>query len=115
VSANDPIADLVRLLSRLPGVGERTATRLAHHVLASEPEYAVALGESLTLIHERVQRCEQCGNFCAGPRCRICEDPRRDPAQLCVVARVPDLDAIEKSGSFRGRYHVLHGLLAPLD
>jgi recombination protein RecR len=112
---SDPIADLVRLLSRLPGIGERTATRLAHHMLAGDADYAASLGESIAHLHERVKRCDTCGNFCAGPRCRICEDPRRDPSIVCVVARVPDLDAIEKSHSFRGRYHVLHGLLAPLD
>ncbi len=115
MSGGDPIVDLVRLLSRLPGVGERTATRLAHHLLAGEAEYACALGEAIAHIHERVQRCERCANFCAGPLCRICTDPRRDDEMLCVVARVPDLDALEKSGTFRGRYHVLHGLLAPLD
>jgi recombination protein RecR len=115
VSGDDPIAELVRLLSRLPGIGERTATRLAHHILAGDASYAEALGEAVGHIHVRVRRCDSCGNFCAGPRCRICEDPRRDDALLCVVARVPDLEALEKSGSFRGRYHVLHGLLAPLD
>ena len=111
----DPIEELVTLLARLPGIGQRAATRLAHHVLAGEPGYAVALGERLVHLHERVQRCERCGNFCAGPRCKICLDPKRDESTLCVVARVPDLSAIEKSGTFRGRYHVLHGLLAPLD
>jgi recombination protein RecR len=115
VTEADPIAELVRLLSRLPGIGERTATRLAHHVLAGDPAHAAALGEALAHIHERVRRCDECGNFCAGERCRICTDARRDDRILCVVARVPDLDAIEKSGSYRGRYHVLHGLLAPLD
>ena len=113
--SDDPIGELVALLSRLPGIGERTATRLAHHMLAGEAEYTRALGESLAHIHERVVRCEECANFCGGPRCAICEDPKRDERVLCVVARVPDLSAIEKSGSFRGRYHVLHGLLAPLD
>ncbi|MCC6877059.1 MAG: recombination protein RecR [Sandaracinaceae bacterium] len=111
----DPIGELVRLLSRLPGVGERTAARLAYHVLAGDRGYAVALGESIGKIHERVRKCDCCGNFCAGPLCRVCGDPRRQSGVLCVVARVPDLAAIEKSGSFRGRYHVLHGLLAPLD
>ena len=115
MSADDPIAELVILLSRLPGIGGRTATRLVHHVLAGESEYAVALGESLRRLHERVRRCDRCGNFCAGEICGICADPRRDDSTLCVVARVPDLAAIEKSGTFRGRYHVLHGLLAPLD
>jgi recombination protein RecR len=113
--ASDPIADLTELLARLPGIGERTATRLAFHVLGSEPEYAAALGESLSHIHERVVRCETCGNYGAEIRCAICRDPRRDSKVLCCVARVPDLVAIEKSGTFRGRYHVLHGLLAPLD
>ncbi len=115
MSAPDPIAELVRLLARLPGIGERTATRLAYHVLASDAEYAALLGDAVAHIHERVQRCERCANFCAGPLCRICEDPRRDGRLLCIVARVPDLDAIEKSHSFTGRYYVLHGLLAPLD
>jgi recombination protein RecR len=89
--------------------------RLAFHVLGSEPEYAAALGESLSHIHARVVRCEVCGNYGAETRCNICSDPRRDALVVCCVARVPDLVAIEKSGTFRGRYHVLHGLLAPLD
>lgn len=111
----DPIAELVSLLARLPGIGERTATRLAFHVLGSDPVYARALGESLAQVHGRVKRCAVCGNYGADEVCDICRDPRRDASLLCVVARVPDLVAIERSGSFRGRYHVLHGLLAPLD
>ncbi len=111
----DPIAELVSLLARLPGIGERTATRLAFHVLGSDPLYAKALGESLAQLHGRVKRCAICGNYGAEDICRICQDPRRDASLLCVVARVPDLVAIERSGSFHGRYHVLHGLLAPLD
>lgn len=107
--------ELVRLLARLPGVGERTATRLAFHVLGTEPAFAHALGESLASIHERVRRCVSCGNYGADERCAICTDERRDPTLVCVVARVPDLAAIERSASFRGRYYVLHGLLAPLD
>lgn len=111
----DPIAELVGLLGRLPGIGERTATRLAHHVLGSDPEFAAALGVAIAHIHTRVRRCERCGNWATDELCRICADPRREPTVLCVVARVPDLAAIEKSGTFRGRYHVLHALLAPLD
>jgi recombination protein RecR len=94
MTANDPIASLISLLSRLPGVGERTAARLAH---------------------DEVTRCELCGNYGAESRCPICQDPRRDESIICVVAKVPDLIALEALGSFRGRYHVLHGLLAPLD
>ena len=111
----DPIAELVSLRARLPSVGERTATRLAFHVLGGDPSYAQALGASLGSIHERVVRCERCGNYGAERVCPICLDPRRDEALICVVARVPDLVAIERSATFRGRYHVLHGLLAPLD
>ncbi|MEM9072486.1 MAG: recombination mediator RecR [Myxococcota bacterium] len=112
---DDPIAQLVSLLGRLPGIGERTATRLAFHILGADATYAAALGESLSHIHERVKRCSVCGNFGATEVCSICTDPRRDAKLMCVVARVPDLVAIERSGTFRGRYHVLHGLLAPLD
>ena len=112
---DDPIGELVALLARLPSVGERTATRLAFHVLGGDSEYAAALGDALAGIHERVRRCIHCGNYGANEVCRICADPRRDPRVLCVVARVPDLVALERSGTFRGRYHVLHKLLAPLD
>ncbi len=110
-----PLDELVRLLARLPGIGERTAARLAFHVLAGDAEYAQHLGAALATIHERVRRCEACGNYGDSETCAICADPRRDPTLVCAVARVPDLAAIERSGSFRGRYFVLHGLLAPLD
>jgi recombination protein RecR len=111
----DPLGELVGLLGRLPGIGERTATRLAFHVLGGDATYASALGESLANIHERVVRCERCGNYGAEAVCLICADTRREEGVLCVVARVPDLVAIERSYTYRGRYHVLHGLLAPLD
>ena len=113
--AADPIGDLVSLLSRLPGIGERTATRLAFHILGAPAEYAAALGKSVGEIHDRVVRCSTCANYGAEAECTICKDPRRDDSLICVVARVPDLVALERSGTFRGRYHVLHGLLAPLD
>lgn len=113
----DPISELVELLSQLPSIGERSATRLAFHILGTEPSYADALGDSLKVLHERICRCGRCGNFTATESnpCAICTDPRRDERILCVLARVQDLIAIERSGTFRGRYHVLHGLLAPLD
>ncbi len=111
----DPIAQLVALLARLPGVGERTATRYVHHLLAEDASLAASLGEALGTLHARVHRCVECGNWGPGERCAICVDTRRDPSVLCVVARVPDLAAIERGGVFRGRYHVLHALLAPLD
>ena len=115
MTGEDPISELIGLLGRLPGIGERSATRLAFHVLAGEPEYAVALGQSLTGIHERIRKCGECGNFTDSELCAICKDTHRDASLLCVVARVQDLVAIERSGTYRGRYHVLHGLLAPLD
>jgi recombination protein RecR len=111
----DPIGELVSLLSRLPGVGERTAARLTYHLLGSSAEYAKALGRALVELHERVRRCEDCGNYAVETRCAICSDPKRDPSLLCVVARPPDVAALERGGGFRGRYHVLHVLLAPLD
>lgn len=114
-STDDPIAELVELLARLPGIGERTATRLAFHILEQDREYASALGQALEHVHDRIHRCEVCGNFGHASRCAICIDARRDPQVLCAVGRVPDLWAIERSGMFRGRYHVLHGLLAPLE
>ncbi|KPK66654.1 MAG: recombination protein RecR [Gemmatimonas sp. SG8_38_2] len=115
MAANDPIASLISLLSRLPGIGARTAARLAFHVLEGDAQYAAALGEALGTIHDKVTRCERCGNYGAESLCAICSDPRRDDSIICVVAKVPDLIALEALGSFRGRYHVLHGLLAPLD
>lgn len=115
MTADDPIASLISLLSRLPGVGERTAARLAFHVLEGDAQYAEALGRALSTIHDEVTRCEVCGNYGAESRCTICQDPRRDESMICVVAKVPDLIALEALGTFRGRYHVLHGLLAPLD
>ncbi len=115
MTADDPIASLISLLSRLPGVGERTAARLAFHVLEGDAQYAEALGRALSTIHDEVTRCEVCGNYGAESRCTICQDLRRDESLICVVAKVPDLIALEALGTFRGRYHVLHGLLAPLD
>ena len=112
---SDPIAELVGLLSRLPGVGERTAARLSYYLLGSQREYAEALGRALIELHERVRRCEQCGNYATAAVCAICSDPRRDPSVICVVARPPDVAALERGSSFRGHYHVLHALLAPLD
>lgn len=115
MTAQDPIASLISLLSRLPGIGERTAARLAFFVLEGDAQYAAALGQALSTIHEDVTRCELCGNYGAESRCAICQDKRRDESLVCIVAKVPDLIALEALGSFRGRYHVLHGLLAPLD
>lgn len=111
----DPIAELVELLARLPGIGERTATRLAYHVLASPADYARALGSVIGAIHGRVVRCRTCGNYAASAECAICLDPKRDPRLVCVVGRPQDVVAVERGATFRGRYFVLHALLSPLD
>jgi len=115
LGGKDPIAELVGLLSRLPGVGERTAARLTYFILGMSREYAHALGRTLSELHDRVRKCEECGNYATEALCAICSDSRRDASQICVVARPPDVAALERGGSFRGRYHVLHALLAPLD
>jgi recombination protein RecR len=112
---SDPIAELMGLFARLPGIGERTAMRLAYYVLGAPAEYARALGDSLRDLHARVRRCERCRNYTTETLCRICQDTHRDPSLLCVVARPQDLAALERSNVFRGRYYVLHGMLSPLD
>lgn len=112
---NDPIADLCALLARLPGIGERTAARLAYFILGTDAGYAAALGQSVSSLHSRVRRCERCGNYALEARCRICTDSRRESRILCVVARPQDISALERGHAFSGRYFVLHGLLSPLD
>ena len=111
----DPLERLIELLARLPGIGRKTATRLAFHLVHVPRDYPAALAQALTDVGERVHRCPQCGNYTVKALCALCVDPRRDDAVLCVVARVQDLHALDRSGGFRGRYHVLHGLLSPLE
>ncbi|MCC7071268.1 MAG: recombination protein RecR [Deltaproteobacteria bacterium] len=113
---SDPIRTLVHQLSRLPGIGERTATRLVHHLLRQDRALMHALAHSLVDVAERVHECPRCCLLCAteGP-CAVCADLRRDDTLLCVVASIQDQAAIEATGEMRGRYHVLHGTLSPLD
>jgi len=113
--ALDPIARLTVLFARLPGVGEKTAQRLAFHVLKSPPEYARDLAEALLALRKEVHLCSVCCNLTASDPCPICADSQRDAKIICVVESVPDLLAIERTREFRGRYHVLHGALSPLD
>lgn len=110
----DPIGHLVRLLTRLPGVGEKSARRIAHHVLSAEIDFVQTLGDAIATLPERVRRCVECGNYTSFDRCAVCADPRRGGDVLCVVWRPSEVDAIERSRSFQGRYHVLHTLLDPL-
>ena len=111
----DPIARLAQLFARLPGVGEKTAQRLAFHVLKSPPEYARELSAALLALENEVRLCSRCCNLTAQDPCGLCRDPQRDDRQICVVETVPDLLAVERTREFRGRYHVLHGALSPLD
>ena len=110
-----PIARLIALLGQLPGIGEKTAQRLAFHVLRAPPEYAAELAEALSAVSQKVRLCSVCMNLTEQDPCGLCQDPRRDPSLLCVVESVPDLMAIERTAEYRGRYHVLHGCLSPLD
>ena len=111
----DPIARLTILFARLPGVGEKTAQRLAFHVLKSPPEYAQDLAAALLALRQDVRLCSTCCNLTAQDPCPVCKDPQRDSSIICVVESVPDLLAVERTREFRGRYHVLHGALSPLD
>ena len=111
---------LVSLFSRLPGVGEKTAQRYVLHLLTTDPEIAKDLGNELASLHDELRPCERCGNIAdvlPGEHaiCAICKDPRRDPHLLCVVGRVHDLMAIERTGTMKGRYLVLGKLLSPLE
>ena len=110
-----PIQRLVTELSKLPGVGGRTAQRLAFHVLRASPEDAYALADAIRDVKERITLCEVCFNLAEGPRCTICEDPRRDDSLICVVEEVGDVIPIERTSEYRGRYHVLGGALSPID
>ncbi|MEA2299205.1 MAG: recombination protein RecR [Solirubrobacteraceae bacterium] len=110
-----PIQRLVSELSKLPGIGNRTAQRLAFFILRSSPEDAAALAEAIREVKERIGLCQVCFNLAEGPRCRICEDERRDPAVICVVEEPSDVIPIERTHEYRGRYHVLGGALSPID
>ncbi len=111
----DPIARLVKELARLPGIGEKTAQRLAFHVLEAGSGYATALAEAIVGVVRDVRLCSTCQTLTDRDPCTLCADPRRDPRTICVVESVPDLLAVERTHEFRGRYHVLHGALSPLE
>ncbi len=110
-----PVQRLITELSKLPGIGGRTAQRLAFHVLRSSDEEALALAEAIREVKASVGLCEVCFNLAEGPRCRICADERRDAELICVVEEPQDVIGIERTGEYRGRYHVLGGALSPID
>jgi recombination protein RecR len=110
-----PVQRLITELSRLPGIGGRTAQRLTFHLLRASDEEALALAEAIKEVKARIRRCEICFNLADGPICRICSDERRDPELICVVEEPSDVISIERTHEFRGRYHVLGGALSPID
>ena len=110
-----PISRLIGELSKLPGIGQRTAQRLAFHILRADDEDAFALADAIREVKEKVGLCEVCFNLAEGPRCRICEDERREKSLICVVEEPADVIPIERTGEYRGVYHVLGGALSPID
>ena len=110
-----PIARLVQQLAKLPGVGEKTAARLAFHILRAPPEDAAALAAAIADVRQKIRFCSVCCDLTEADPCAICRDARRDGGLVCVVAQPQDVLAIERAGGYHGRYHVLHGVLSPLD
>ncbi len=110
-----PLGRLVAELSRLPGIGQRTAQRLAFHILRADDEEAARLADAIREVKEKVGLCEVCFNLAEGPRCRICEDATRDRSLVCVVEEPGDVIPIERTHEYRGLYHVLGGALSPID
>ncbi len=109
------LADLVGELHRLPGIGRKTAQRLAFHILKQSTEEVARLAEAIVAVKERLGLCQECGNIAEGERCEICLDARRDRTRVVVIEDVPTLHAIERTRGYKGLYHVLAGALSPLD
>src|SRR5690242_20558814 len=109
------VQDLIDELGRLPGVGPKSAQRIAFHLLQADPVDVRRLADVLVLVKEKVRFCSTCGNVAEEETCRICRDPRRDPAILCVVEEPKDVVAIERTREFKGRYHVLGGAISPIE
>lgn len=110
----EPILRLIDALTRLPGVGNKTASRLALYILNAKRSYVEEFAEALLEVKDKVRLCSECMSFSESDLCKVCSDHSRHPETVCVVSDFRDMAAIEASGSYRGRYHILHGLLAPL-
>ncbi|HVF12474.1 MAG TPA: recombination mediator RecR [Actinomycetota bacterium] len=110
-----PVQDLVDELARLPGIGPKTAQRLAFHILKSEDADARKLATAIVAMKDAIRFCARCFNFSTEELCGFCADPRRDSAVVCVVEEAPDIVSIERTGEFRGRFHVLGGAISPID
>ena len=111
----EPVARLIESFSRLPGIGPKTAQRLTYHLLRAPDAEARALARALVAVRDEVVFCERCFNISDAPVCPICRDPGRDNGRLCVVEEPLDVLAIDRTGEYRGRYHVLHGAISPID
>ena len=109
------IQDLIDALGRLPGIGPKSAQRIAFHILQADSEIADSLVDAVRTVKERVKFCTECGNVSEEAQCRICRDPRRDSTKICVVEESKDVIAIERTREFRGKYHVLGGAISPID
>ena len=109
------VQDLIDELGRLPGVGPKSAQRIAFHLLQADPQDVQRLVQTLSEVKDKVAFCETCGNVAEGAQCRICADPRRDPSAICVVEEPKDVVAIERTREYRGLYHVLGGALNPMQ
>jgi recombination protein RecR len=110
-----PVQDLIDELNRLPGIGPKSAQRIAYHLLKVDKPDALRLARTIVEVKERIGFCQICFNIADGPECNFCRDPRRDDTVICVVEEAPDVVAIERTGAFRGRYHVLQGAISPID
>ncbi|MGD2176101.1 MAG: toprim domain-containing protein, partial [Candidatus Brocadiaceae bacterium] len=109
------MAGLMELLTRMPGVGERSAERLAYHILRLSDEEAAQLADAIREVKQKVRQCSECFQFAESDPCPVCSDPRRDRSKICVVEDAKDVVTFEQSGSYKGLYHVLCGRLAPLE
>ena len=110
-----PVARLIEAFARLPGIGPKTAQRLTYHLLRAPDAEARALAAALVAVRDEVVFCDTCFNISDAPECPVCRDPGRDPRRLCVVEEPLDVLAIDRTGEWRGRYHVLHGAISPMD
>lgn len=110
-----PLDALITNLSRLPGLGKKSAVRMAFHLLKADRAYLIELGRQISTLRDHIVRCAVCGNYTEVDPCEICSDPGRDRTTLCVVEQVQDLMNLHATGEYRGLFHVLHGVIAPLD
>ena len=114
-ASHDPVSKLIYELSKLPGIGEKTATRLAYFILKQDESYSSSLADAVIGAKKKIRLCSTCFTFTDSDPCRICTNPARQPSIVCVVERPSDVFSIEQAGAFKGLYHVLHGALSPLD